>query len=226
MVYARCVCFAFLFRFLKVNLFALWQVDYLANVHAGLFNIFLSSLYHAMDSLPALKPSEIEAFLSILEHVQNSGLLARFDIDIEARMHDVTDRIRQVSAHWFEAVLQEKQSAPGVNRALPLLFMTDEIEKSAKALDKKFPEPLLGSVVAILPRTVVDVSHDLSKLDLVSLFIEVVVPRFIGTTQQSQKKLFESSMNGPTPDVPIQDIFALYRRSKTMMKMYRAFVPE
>ena len=64
------------------------------------------------------------------------------------------------------------------------------------------------------------------KLDIVSLFVEVVVPRFFGTIQQSQKKLFESSMNGPTPDVPIQDIFALYRRSKTVMKMYHAFVPE
>ena len=144
MVYPRCTYFVILLCSLNVSLLALWQVDYIANVYAGLFNLFLSSLYHAMDSLPGLKPSEIQAFLSILEHVQNSGLLARFDIDIEARMHDVKDRTRQVSAHWFEGVLQEKQSAPGVNRALPLLFTTDEIEKSAKALDKKFREPLLG----------------------------------------------------------------------------------
>lgn len=52
------------------------------------------------------------------------------------------------------------------------------------------------------------------------------MPKLIATIEQSQKKLFEASMNGPTPDVPIQDIFSLYRRSKTLMKMFQAFVPE
>lgn len=33
-------------------------------------------------------------------------------------------------------------------------------------------------------------------------------------------------MNGPTPDVPIQDIFALYRRTKTLLGMYDAFCPK
>jgi len=99
-----------------------------------------------MDALPSLKPADIQAFLAILEHVRDSSLLTRFDIDVEARMQDVQDRIRQVSADWFEVVMQEKQAAPGVNRALPLLLMTDEIEKSAKLLDKRFPEPLLGWV--------------------------------------------------------------------------------
>lgn len=103
-----------------------------------------------MDSLPGLKPSDVQAFLSILQTVNDSGLLMRFDIDIEARKQDVQDRIRQVSAHRFEALLKEKQSVPGVNKALPLLLMTDEIEKHAKALDKKFPEPLLGSVPLFL----------------------------------------------------------------------------
>jgi hypothetical protein len=64
------------------------------------------------------------------------------------------------------------------------------------------------------------------RLDLVSLFVDVVVPRLIGMIEQSQKKLFEASMNGPTPDIPIQDIFSLYRRSKILLKMYHAFVPE
>ena len=43
---------------------------------------------------------------------------------------------------------------------------------------------------------------------------------------ESRKRLFEDSMNGPTPDVPIQDIFALYRRTKTLMSMHKAFVPK
>jgi len=181
-----------------------------------------------MDALPGLKPADIQAFLAILEHVRDSSLLTRFDIDVEARMQDVQDRIRQVSADWFEVVMQEKQAAPGVNRALPLLLMTDEIEKSAKLLDKRFPEPLLGWVsmrlLVSLSEQFIHLSSEFRKLDIVSLFVEVVIPRFIGDIQQSQKRLFESSMNGPTPDVPIQDIFALYRRTRMVLEMYRAFV--
>jgi hypothetical protein len=97
-----------------------------------------------MDAIPALKPSDIEPYLSILEHVQDSGLLDRFDVDIGARLLDVKEHVRQVSATYYEGKMRELQSAPGVNRALPLLLMTDELEKSAKLLDKRFPEPILG----------------------------------------------------------------------------------
>ena len=122
------------------------QVDYLANVYAALFNVFLSSLYHSMDVIPNLKQSDLKTFLPILDHIHESTLLSRFDIDIGARMQDVQDRVRQVSGEWYDGSMREKQSAPGVNRALPLLLMTDEIETAAKALDKRFPEPILGCV--------------------------------------------------------------------------------
>lgn len=97
-----------------------------------------------MDNIPNLKRADIEQYLSVLEHVRDSGLLERFDVDINARLTDVQDRVREVAAHYYELKLQELQAAPGVNRALPLLLMTDEIEKSAKLLDKRFPEPILG----------------------------------------------------------------------------------
>ena len=97
-----------------------------------------------MDALPNLKPSEIEPYLSVLEHVRDSGLLERFDVDISARLTDVQERIRQVSALFYDSKMQQLQAVPGVNRALPLLLMTDELEKSAKLLDKRFPDPILG----------------------------------------------------------------------------------
>jgi hypothetical protein len=119
-------------------------------VYGGLFNTFLSSLYHAMDGIPNLKPAEIEPFLAVLEHIRDSGLLERFgyDVDIDARLADVEAQVRQIALGWYGLKLQELQSAPGVNRALPLLLMTDELEKAAKQLDKRFPEPILGSVLA------------------------------------------------------------------------------
>lgn len=69
-------------------------------------------------------------------------------------------------------------------------------------------------------------TRSIRELDLVSLYMEVHVPRYIADLQQSQKRLYEGAMNGPTPDVPIQDLFALYRRTKTMTGMLKAFAPE
>ncbi|TFK96931.1 hypothetical protein BDV98DRAFT_607974 [Pterulicium gracile] len=183
------------------------DVDYLAGVYGSLFNIFLSSLYHTMDNIPHVKPSEIEPYITLLEHIRECGLLDRFDVDISARLSDIQERVKQQAENHYMQKLQELQSAPGVNRALPLLFMTDEIEKQAKLLDKRFPEPLLG------------------HLDLVSLVAGVQIPAFIGELVSSKKRLWESSMNGPTPDVPIQDVFALYRRTKTLLAMHEAFCP-
>lgn len=56
--------------------------------------------------------------------------------------------------------------------------------------------------------------------------LEVQIPHFLMDLDDSKKRLFEDSMNGPTPDVPIQDIFALYRRTKTLLGMYKAFCPK
>lgn len=122
------------------------QCDYLATVYAGLFTIFLSSLYHAMDALPNLKPAEIEPYLSILEHVRDSGLLERSDVDVSARITEIKDKVRELCGHLYEEKRERLTAHPGVNAALPFLLMTDEIEKHAKLLDKRFPEPILGSV--------------------------------------------------------------------------------
>lgn len=101
-----------------------------------------------MDALPNLKPADIEPYLHILETVRDSGLLERFDVDITARVADVQEQIRSVAGRWYDEKSRDLHSGAGagVNLALPLLLMTDEVEKAAKALDKRFPEPLLGYV--------------------------------------------------------------------------------
>ncbi|KAH9976806.1 hypothetical protein BGW80DRAFT_1290703 [Lactifluus volemus] len=159
------------------------DAEYLVNIYGGLVSTFLASVYHAMETLPDLKKDDLQAYLAVLTLVKNTGLLERFDVDIIARVPIV----------------------PRVNRALPLLLMTDDIEKHAKALDKRFPEPILQHEPAG--------GGSLIGVDLVSLLM-------------SKKKLFEGSMNGPTPDVPIQDIFSLYRRTRTILDMFEAFCPE
>lgn len=99
-----------------------------------------------MDAVPNLKPSDIEPYLQILEVVRDSRLLERFDVDVAARITDVQDQIRSVSGRWYDEKNRDLHATPGVNKALPLLLMTDEVEKFAKLLDKRFPEPVLKYV--------------------------------------------------------------------------------
>ena len=181
-----------------------------------------------MDALPNLKAADVNSYVVVLEKIRDSGLLERSDIDITARMGDIQERAKQVTAQWYETKLAELQSAPGVNWALPLLLMTDELEKAAKLLDKRFPEPALGYGHLLRPFFVIS-WPDLflyRQIDIVSLFVEITVPYLVTEIQNSQKRLFDSSMNGPASDVPIQDIFALYRRTKVMLDVHQAFCPQ
>ncbi|KAI0033497.1 hypothetical protein K488DRAFT_84857 [Vararia minispora EC-137] len=182
------------------------DADFLITVYGGLVSTFLGSIYHAMESIPRLKQEDIMPFVEVLTQLRESNLLDRFEDDIEMRIKDIQDRARTVSAQYYSRKMFDLQSAQGVNKALPLLFMTDDIEQCTKLLDKRFGEPLLR------------------KIDMPALFTEVVVPLYRSDLEMSKKKLLEASMNQPTPDVPIQDIFALYRRTKTMLEMFDAFV--
>ncbi|KAF8578886.1 hypothetical protein K439DRAFT_1360906 [Ramaria rubella] len=181
------------------------DIEYIASVYGSVFEFFLGSLYQALDDLPKLKREDIAPLLSILEQVCDSGLLERINVDVSSRIDALADRVRIVAVHQYTEKSNEMNAQPGVNRALPLLFMTDEIEKRAKLLDKRFPQPLLG------------------RLDLVSLVIESQIPLFLTDVENSRRRLWESSQNQPTPDVPIEDLFALFRRTKTVLGMHSAF---
>lgn len=179
-----------------------------------------------MDALPNIKLSVVQPYLTILDHIRESGLVDRFEADISARLSDLTTRIQDVSVQHYQEKMKTLQAAPGGDIALPLLLMTDELEKAAKQLDKRFPDPLVGYDLA---RGVIFQDTDVytfRRVDLVSLVVEAQVPLFIKDLQNSSKPLYESSMNGPTPAVPIQDIFSLYRRTKALLTMYKAFVPK
>jgi hypothetical protein len=126
------------------SLISIRQIDFLSTVYANVFTMFLSEVYHAMDSVPNVKPSVLDPPLGVLKTLQSTGLLLRTNLDIPASLADVETQVRKASARVYATKLEELQAAPGVNRALPLLLLTDEIEKHAKLLDKRFPEPLLG----------------------------------------------------------------------------------
>lgn len=97
-----------------------------------------------MESIPQLGASEIKPFLHILESIQDNRLLQRFEVDIQARIDDVKEQVKISADAGYHRKFKELESRPGVNRALPLLLVTDEIEKWAKMLDRAFKEPILG----------------------------------------------------------------------------------
>lgn len=96
----------------------------------------------------------------------------------------------------------------GVNRALPLLFLTDEIEKAAKLLEKRFPEPLLD------------------ELDLPAILVESTVPLYLDDLEANKKSIMDGSRNEPNPDVPIEDIFSLFRRTRTITMTFAEICPQ
>lgn len=156
--------------------------------------------------------------------------MERHNVNVRDRVTDLANRIRAVAAQQYSLKSQELFAAQvGVNRALPLLLLTDWIEKQAKTLDKRFADPLFGSVIASHQCSFFYTAYKTfsrSTLDLVSLAVENYVPSFLNDVENARRRLLEGSMNQPTPDVPIQDIFALYRRTKSMLGLYKAFCPQ
>lgn len=55
--------------------------------------------------------------------------------------------------------------------------------------------------------------------------MEVQIPFFLSSLEQSRKRMYDQSI-GPNADLPIQDVFTLYRRTKTLFDMDKAFCPE
>jgi hypothetical protein len=128
--------------------------------------------------------------------------LERAGIDAIQPLAQLLDRSQALCTLFYTNKRHDLMQNAGVNRALPLLYLTDEIEKAAKLLDKRFPEPLLG------------------KLDFPAILMESTVPLYLDDLEGNKKAIFEGSKNEPNPDVPIEDIFSLFRRSQTIVTTY------
>lgn len=184
-----------------------FDMDYVSTVYGGLFNVFLGALYEALEDITKLKPEKIDPYIQVLETVRMSGLVERYKADIDARISDLADRVRVQAVHQYTDKNYELMSNPDPNRALPLLYLTDHLEKQAKLLDKRFPKPVLG------------------RLDLVSLALESQIPLFLTDLGDMRVPLLEGSTRKP-PEVPLADIFTLFMRTKTLLSMHAAFCPD
>lgn len=117
-------------------------------MYGELFNIFLGALYHAFEYLENLQLDAIGPAVQIIEIIQETGLMERLNVNVSDRINDLAGRIRNVATQQYSLKSQELFAQQvGVNRALPLLLLTDWIEKQAKLLDKRFQDPLFGYAI-------------------------------------------------------------------------------
>ncbi|KAG8835271.1 hypothetical protein FRC17_004578 [Serendipita sp. 399] len=160
-----------------------------------------------LTDLPNLKRKTISPYLGILERVKASGLLEIYNVDISARTAELSDRIRILAMHHYTDKSSGILSNPGANRALPFILLSEALEEVATKLNQTFKQPLLG------------------ELDIVELFVETQVPLFLTDLEESKRHLLESSSNQPTPDTPIEDIFTLYKATKTLFNLIDQYAP-
>ncbi|EJU00294.1 hypothetical protein DACRYDRAFT_54447 [Dacryopinax primogenitus] len=181
------------------------DAEYLASVYGNLFNLFLGSLYHTLDDIPALKIDTVAPYLTVLEAIQESTLIERYNLDIRARVSDIVERVKAISAHRYTEKMNELSPQAGVNRAMPLLFILDWMDKNTKVLNKRFPQALLG------------------QIDIVALMLEAQTPMFLTDLEGMRRRLYEGAQNQPTPDVPLEDMFELFKRSRVCLDRYEVF---
>lgn len=187
-----------------------WPVpdrEYLGTVASSIFNIFLAALYHTFEQLPNLKRKAISPFLGILERVKGTGVLEMYEIDVSARMRELSDRIRILAMHHYTDKSSGILTDPGVNRALPFILLSEGLEEVASKLDQTFKQPLLG------------------EIDIVGLFVETQVPLYLTDLEESRRRLLESSATTPAPETPIEDIFTLYKATKSLMDLMTLYAP-
>lgn len=58
------------------------------------------------------------------------------------------------------------------------------------------------------------------------LFVETQVPLFLTDLEDAKRALLESSMTQPIPETPLEDVFALYRSTRDLLKMMELYAPK
>jgi hypothetical protein len=67
-----------------------------------------------------------------------------YEVDISARMRELSDRIRILAMHHYTDKSCSILQNPGINRALPFVLLSEGLEEIATKLDQTFKHPLLG----------------------------------------------------------------------------------
>ncbi|KAG9125216.1 hypothetical protein FRC07_008537 [Ceratobasidium sp. 392] len=184
------------------------DVDYLSTIYGSLYNILLGVVYHSIRELTKLKPDIIVPYDDILGMIHGHQLLTRYEDEINNRVKELMDHIRTTAVHEYTELSSDMLGVEDPDRAYPLLELSSRVEKTAKILDKRFPEPLTGNV------------------DIVSLVVESQVPLYLGDLEDQRDVLYAATVTANPPTTSIDAVFDLYQRAGVVLKLHAAFCPD
>lgn len=180
---------------------------------SGLFESFLRSLYEALQDVHNVDPQDITPYVAMAEELHESHLVRTnhdvngAPVELERHVEELRDGIRIMAIHEYTAKTTELFSQAVDNEVVPLVQLLDWLEKGAKRLDKRYPEPILGGI------------------DPVQHVLEKQAPLFLDDLESMKHQILQHALQERNP-LAFDDIFALYRRVKELLKMYHAFCPE
>ncbi|TKY85972.1 hypothetical protein EX895_004797 [Sporisorium graminicola] len=185
----------------------------LVRLYTALFESFLRYLYETFQDIHSVEAEEIQPYLIMIQDLHATGFVRKNrrleaeTVALESHVEELKDAVRIMAIHEYTAKTTELFSQVVVNEVVPLVQLLDWLEKGAKRLDKRYPEPLLGSV------------------DPVSLLLEKQVPLFLDDLESMKQQVVDHATREHDP-LAFDDIFTLYNRVKALLRMYVAFCPD
>ncbi|CAO1632045.1 unnamed protein product [Sympodiomycopsis kandeliae] len=203
------------------NMFTETSVDYWARADyallirtcSSLFDSFLRSVYDAFQDLHNVDPEEFQPYVTLTEELHSAQLVrTNHDVngtvvELDRHLEELKDSLRIVAIHEYTAKTTEIFSQAVDNEIVPLIQLLDWLEKGAKRLDKRYPQPLFGAV------------------DPVCHLLEKQVPLFLDDLDSMKHQIMQHAFREREP-LAFEDIFTLYRRVGELLKMHQAFCPD
>ncbi|CAO1615966.1 unnamed protein product [Parajaminaea phylloscopi] len=178
-----------------------------------LFESFLRFLYEAFQDIHNVDPQEIHPYVAMAEELHESQLVrTNHDVngppvELERHVEELRDGIRIMAIHEYTAKTTELFSQAVDNEVVPLVQLLDWLEKGAKRLDKRYPEPILGHI------------------DPVQHVLEKQVTLFLDDLESMKGQVVQHALRERDP-LSLDDVFVLYRRVRELLKMHKAFCPD
>jgi hypothetical protein len=185
----------------------------LCSTFASLFDSFMRFIHEAFQDIHNVEKDEIQPYIALIQDLHGSGLVKKNGnheeegVDLSQYAEDLKDRIRIMAIHDYTAKTTDLFSQPIDNEIIPLIDLLDWIEKGAKRIDKRYPEPIFESV------------------DPVSLLLEKQVRLYLDDLESMKPQIVEHATREKN-SLPFEDIFLLYSRVGALLRMQAAFCPD